>query len=84
MQTVSECFDKVKTDCFKFIKSQETSKEKFKGKEKMLKSFLIPTCFWISSKAKSKHPFFFRVSRRPRNWQNNNKFNIRNNIKKIL
>ena len=57
MNTVSECFDKVKTDCFKFIKSQETSKEKFKGKEKMLKSFLIPACFWISSKAKSKHPF---------------------------
>ena len=58
MNTASECFDKVKTDCFKFIKSQETSKEKFKGKEKMLKSFLIPACFWISSKAKSKHPFF--------------------------
>ena len=49
MDTVSECFDKVKTDCFKFIKSQETSKEKFKGKEKMLKYFLIPACFWISS-----------------------------------
>ena len=58
MDTVRECFDKVKTDCFKFIKSQETSKEKFKGKEKMLKSFLIPACFWISSKAKSKNPFF--------------------------
>ena len=58
MNTASECFDKVKTDCFKFIKSQETSKEKFKGKEKMLKSFLIPACFWISSKAKSKNPFF--------------------------
>ena len=57
MDTVSECFDEVKNDCFKFIKSQETSKEKFKGKEKMLKSFLIPSCFWISSKAKSKHPF---------------------------
>ena len=58
MNTASECFDKVKTDCFKFIKSQETSKEKFKGKEKMLKSFLIPSCFWISSKAKSRKPFF--------------------------
>ena len=58
MDTVSECFDKVKTDCFKFIKSQETSKEKFKGKEKMLKSFLIPACFWISSKTKIKNPFF--------------------------
>ena len=58
MNTVSECFDKVKTDCFKFIKSQETSKEKFKEKEKMLKSFLIPACFWITSKTKSKNPFF--------------------------
>ena len=58
MNTVSECFDKVKTDCFKFIKSQETSKEKFKGKEKMLKSFLIPACFWITSKTNSKNPFF--------------------------
>ena len=58
MNTVSECFEKVKTDCFKFIKSQETSKDKFKGKEKMLKSFLIPACFWVSSKAKSKRPFF--------------------------
>ena len=51
MNTASECFDKVKTDCFKFIKSQETSKEKFKGKEKMLKSFLIPACFWISNES---------------------------------
>ena len=58
MNTESECFDKVKTDCFKFIKSQETSKEKFKGKEKMLKSFLIPACFWITSKTNSKNPFF--------------------------
>ena len=58
MNSVIECFEKVKTDCFKFIKSQETSKEKFKGKEKMLKSFLIPACFWISSKTKNKHPFF--------------------------
>ena len=51
MQLLSECFDKVKSDCFKFIKSQETSKKNLK-KDKMLKSYLIPVCFWISSKAK--------------------------------
>ena len=52
------CFNKVKKDCLKFIKSQETKKEKFKNKEKMLKSFLVPICFWISKKTKNKNPFF--------------------------
>ena len=40
MKLASECFNKVKKDCFKFIKSQETSKEKFSNKEGMLKTFL--------------------------------------------
>ena len=51
MKITDECFGKVKKDCFKFIKAQETSTEKFKGKEKMLKSFLIPLCEWIAQKA---------------------------------
>ena len=51
MQSTAECFKKVKSDCLKFIKSQETSKEKFSNKDKMLKSFLIPVCFWIAKKA---------------------------------
>ena len=51
------CFDKVKKDCFKFIKSQETSTEKFSNKEGMLKSFLIPMCFWIAKKANNKKPY---------------------------
>ena len=42
--------NKVKKDCFKFISSQETKTEKFKNKEKMIKSFLIPSCFWIVKK----------------------------------
>jgi D-glycerate 3-kinase len=58
MQQVSICFNKVKKDCLRFIKSQETSTEKFKGKEKMLKSFLIPICFWIANKTKIKKPYF--------------------------
>ena len=33
MQPVNECYKKVKKDCIKYIKSQETSKEKFKNKE---------------------------------------------------
>ena len=50
MKVTEECFNKVKKDCFKFIKSQETSTEKFGNKEGMLKSFLIPMCFWIAKK----------------------------------
>ena len=29
MQPIAECYRKVSKDCFKFIRSQETSKEKF-------------------------------------------------------
>ena len=58
MQQLSSCFDKVKKDCLKFIKSQETSKEKFSNKEGMLKSFLIPMCFSIAKKANNKKPYF--------------------------
>ena len=58
MQSTAECFKKVKSDCLKFIKSQETSKEKFNNKDKMLKSFLIPICFWIAKKANNKKPYF--------------------------
>ena len=48
MQNYSDCFQKVKKKCFNFISAQETKKEKFKNKEKMIKSFLIPICFWIN------------------------------------
>ena len=58
MQKFSSCFSKVKKDCFKFIESQETKADKFKNKEKMVKSFLIPLCFWISKKANNKKPYF--------------------------
>ncbi len=58
MQSVSHCFSKVKNDCIKFIKSQETTTEKFKNKDKMIKSFLIPICFWIVKKANRKKPYF--------------------------
>jgi len=58
MQQFSLCFGKVKNDCLKFIKSQETKADKFKNKERMIKSFLIPLCFWISKKADKKSPYF--------------------------
>ena len=58
MHQTNICFNKVKKHCLRFIKSQETSAEKFKGKEKMLKSFLIPICFWIVNKTKNKKPYF--------------------------
>ena len=58
MQSFTECFQKVKSDCVRFIKSQETSTEKFSNKDKMLKSYLIPVCFWISKKVNNKQPYF--------------------------
>ena len=58
MQQFSLCFGKVKKDCLKFIKSQETKADKFKNKEKMIKAFLIPLCFWISKNADKKKPYF--------------------------
>ncbi|MDC0393334.1 uridine kinase [Candidatus Pelagibacter sp.] len=62
MQSVESCFKKIKKDCFKFIKSQETFKEKFEGKDKMIKSFLIPICFWISKRASAKKPYFLGLA----------------------
>ena len=56
--TVIECYKKVSKDCLKFIKLQETSKDKFKNKEKMIKSFLIPVSFWIASKTNKSKPYF--------------------------
>ena len=58
MQQFSLCFGKVKKDCLKFIKSQETKDDKFKNKERMIKKFLIPLCFWISKNADKKRPYF--------------------------
>jgi len=62
MQQVSHCYDKVKKDCINFIKSQETATEKFKAKEKMIKSFLIPICFWIVKKTSNKKPYFLGLA----------------------
>ena len=56
--TIVECYRKVRRDCLKFIKLQETPKDKFKNKEKMIKSFLIPVSFWIASKANKSKPYF--------------------------
>ena len=58
MEQFSLCFERVKKDCLKFIKSQETKADKFKNKERMIKSFLIPLCFWINKKANKKRPYF--------------------------
>ena len=58
MKLSEECFKKVKKDCYKFIKSQETSTEKFGNKQGMIKNYLIPICFWIAKKADNKKPYF--------------------------
>ena len=59
---IINCYKKVSKDCFKFIKSQETSKYKFKNKKKMIKSFLIPISFWIADKANKSNPYFVGLS----------------------
>ena len=50
MQQFSLCFGKVKKDCLKFIKSQETKADRFKNKERMIKSFLIHYVFGLVKK----------------------------------
>ena len=62
MQFVVECYKKVKNDCFKFIKSQETKTNKFKNKNKMLKSYLIPMSFWIANKSNKKFPLIIGIA----------------------
>ena len=61
MKIYNNCYNVVKKKCFKFIKSQETSKEKFKNKERMIKKYLIPVSFWISDKCKSR-PYFIGLA----------------------
>ena len=54
MQNYRQCFEKVRKDCVKYIQSQETKKEKFKNKDQLIKSHIIPLCFWINKKGKIK------------------------------
>ena len=62
MQQVNECFVKVKKDYLKFIASQETKRDKFKNKDRMIKSFLIPVSFWISKKTNKKKPLMIGLA----------------------
>ena len=62
MNLVNDCFFKVKKDCYKFISSEETKKEKFKNKDKMIKSYLIPVCFWIAKKVNKKKTIIIGLS----------------------
>jgi len=62
MHQVNDCFIKVKKACLKFISSQETKRDKFKNKEKMIKSFLIPISFWISKRVNKKKPLMIGLA----------------------
>ena len=62
MQQFNDCFSKVKKDCFQFISSQETKKDKFKNKDRMIKSFLIPISFWISKRVNKKKPLIIGLA----------------------
>ena len=62
MQQVNDCFIRVKKDYFKFISSQETKRDKFKNKDKMIKSFLIPVSFWISKRVNKNKPLMIGLA----------------------
>ena len=62
MQQINECFVKVKKDYLKFISSQETKKDKFKNRDRMIKSFLIPVSFWISKRTNKKKPLMIGLA----------------------
>ncbi|MAJ22204.1 MAG: uridine kinase [Candidatus Pelagibacter sp. TMED64] len=62
MQLVDKCFSKVKDDCLNYISSQETESEKFRNKNKLIKSFLIPQCIWIAKKANKKKTLIIGVA----------------------
>ena len=62
MSSVNNCFAKVEKDCLNYISSQETRSEKFKNKSKMIKSYLIPVCFWIAKKSIKKKPLIIGLS----------------------
>ena len=62
MLLVDQCFNAVRKDCVKYIKFQETKTEKFKNKNRMIKTFLIPLCYWIKNKINSKKPLLIGLS----------------------
>ena len=62
MQQVNDCFIRVKKDCLKFISSQETKRDKFKNKDKMIRSFLIPVSFWISKRVNKTKPLMIGLA----------------------
>ena len=53
--SINNCFKQVGKNCFSYFKKQETKKEKFKNKKKMLLNYLIPLSFWINEKS-NKYP----------------------------
>ena len=57
MNLIEDCLSKVKKDCYKFILTQETSSDKFKNKDKMLKNHLVPLSFWIAKRTNLKKPY---------------------------
>ena len=62
MLLVNQCFNAVRKDCYKYIKFQETKTEKFKNKNRMIKAFLIPLCYWIKNKTNNRKPLLLGLS----------------------
>ena len=59
MQSVNECFDKVKNDYLKFLNKEKIYKKSMSTHIKNLKQIYIPTAFWINSKYEKKGKTLF-------------------------
>jgi D-glycerate 3-kinase len=59
MQSVNECFDKVKGDYLKFLNKEKIYKKSMSTHIKNLKQIYIPTAFWINSKYEKKGKTLF-------------------------
>ena len=55
----NNCFKHVEKKCFRYFKKQETKREKFKNKKKMLLNYLIPLSFWINKKSNNQTNTYF-------------------------
>ena len=63
MFNFNQCFKEVEKPCYSFFKKNETKKEKFKNKKKMILKYLIPLSFWINEKSnKNSNTYFLGLS----------------------
>ena len=62
MQSVNECFDKVKKDYLKFLNKEKIYKKSMSIQIKSLKNLYTTIAFWINKNIKKKKNFIHRFS----------------------